>query len=428
MRALGSVETAMAFSNEIAPLTVVCAMELRGELSESQLADALRRLQARHPVLRVRLSKQDGVYCFDPTGTPEIPLTIAHAETVSWAELVEEEMNRRIDAETGPLIRCTYLRGASTWIVVSFHHSIIDGTAAMGLLDELLFLSQGSHGTRETLHGPLPPPADHLFPARFRGARRALPTVPFLARQLAAEVRWVVRGTRRPTPSRRPGRARFLPMTVPAEVTTALRRRAREERVGLNAALLSAVLLAVLGRLYGVGAGGAIARAWSFADLRPYLQPPVPRDSQGCYVSFLGLTLLCNPERGPWELARQVHRRTHRAALRGEKFAGATLFAPMLRLALRTGRQMEGTAALSLITAPKPRSTFGGVDVVSLCGGVSNGDNVLRADLGMVAVLFRGRLECGLCYGDAYLRPEEAQSTAKELSTILEDMAGGPCG
>lgn len=424
-RPLGSFETAAALSHDVAAFLAVTAVELQGDVSPRAVTEALRALQARHPLLRVRIVHDRGRWSFGAMTGGVIPLRVVEDRAPgAWQALVEEEMNRRLDAAAGPLLRCTYLAGRdSSWIILAFHHAILDGVSGARMLEDLLRLCGSPDHAAPAVDVPLPPPLDALFPARFRGWRRAWLTSSFLARQIADEIR--CSRAVPPAPAvEGPGRSRFLPVIVPREVAAALTRRAREQRIGLNAVLLAALLLSAWRWVHG--GRPAPLRGFSFADLRRYLDPPVPLDAPGCYISPMGVMLPPPIPPEPWTLARQVYVAIDRAARRGDKFAAAALLGPMMRIATRLGRRSRATAAVSYLPAPRLDGVHGGVEVRRLVAGVSNGPNPVAADFSVVAVLFGGELTCGLSYCDRDVDPGTARGAAGEFEHLLRGMASVP--
>lgn len=170
-----------------------------------------------------------------------------------WITAAQEELHRPFDLATGPLARCRYLLGESCGdLIITIHHTIVDGTSAVHLFGELLALCAGRApgDAGETAHeGRIPALA--LFPSPFTGLRLVRAEAAFMGRQMADEMkfRWRSRGVRKP-PIAATGHCRVLPVRFSATVTTALIQASRRHRITLNAIFGAGMMAAVQRRLY----------------------------------------------------------------------------------------------------------------------------------------------------------------------------------
>lgn len=444
-RELGTFETALTLTGRHAPFVVVLVLELDGGPPPERLRAALDTLQRRHSLLAVRIAEDSGRFRFEPDGVPPIPLaSLERSGETRWTEVAEAELGRPLDEATGPLARCTYLApaaaGGPSEVVLAFHHAVIDGASAQALAGELLALC-GPEGEAGTASGgpeaaPPLPPVEELFPASFRGARGLLRQVGFAARQVGDEAAWRWRTrTARPRPPDEPARSRVLPVRLEADATAALVRRSRRERVTLHGALSAALLLAAQAHLHGGRAGPL--RHVTFADLRPWLRPPVPPERLGCCISMLRHTVEMPPggegRARFWTLARRIDAQVTAGLRRGDKLTAVLLAERMMRSVLgqpqhRMDHRM-GTTALS----------YGGA--VRLAGrgrsGTAPGSPALRGLHGFIsnlavgpeytaqASLFGGELLLDVVYLDADMDRALAERIAGEALATLR-AAGRP--
>lgn len=444
-RPLGTFETALTLTGRHAPFVVVVVLELDGGPPLPRLRAALDALQRRHPLLAVRIAEESGRFRFETDGVPPIPLTLLQRSgDALWTRVAEAELGRPLDEEAGPLARCTYLAPAGAdgraEIVLTFHHAVIDGASAQALAGELLDLCapEGAAGASADGPGPAPPlpPVEDLFPAGFRGARGLSRQAAFVARQMADEVvyRWRTRAARARPPDE-PVRCRVLPVRLEADATAELVRRSRQERVTLHGALSAAFLLAAQRHLHGGRAGPL--RHVTFADLRPYLRPPVPPERLGCCISMLRHTVEMPPgDEGRarfWPLARRIDRQVTAGLRRGDRLTAVLLAERMMRAVLgQPQHRMDhrlGTTALSY-AGPVRIAGRGG-------SGTAPGSPVLRGLHGFIsnlavgpeytaqASLFGGELLLDIVYLDADMDRALAERIAGEVLATLR-AAGRP--
>ena len=160
-RPLSPVEKVIWRLNEGASLNVTMICRIRGALAEDVLREALDRLQQRHPYLRVRVEDSAQGLVYRVNDVPTIPLRVRDVPADGWLPIVEEEINRAIPSETGPLVRCIHLRHREelSHLLVTFHHVIGDAMSGAYMVRDILAAAKGQ---------PLQP--------RFRWTCACLPT------------------------------------------------------------------------------------------------------------------------------------------------------------------------------------------------------------------------------------------------------------
>jgi hypothetical protein len=192
-----------------------------------------------------------------------------------WQQEIAEEVNTPFTPDQAPLFRAVLLHQETTCIfILSSHHAVSDGSSLIFLLRDILFALCG-HALAAL---PLASSREVLFGAQQRTSTE--PGLPSLAAQLP-----------------------LLPhvegIKLTTEQTTALQRRAREERVTIHAAISAALTIA----------GRAIDESWRSNPLR-IMSPAEIRDILGlkdqCMVSFGGGEISIAPGGSMtfWELAR----------------------------------------------------------------------------------------------------------------------------
>ena len=446
-RELGGFESAEAWTGASFPYNAVAVLRLSGRLSMGALEAALAELQRRHPMLRARLVLERGRWWFE-TAPGAVPLRRVERDREDrWRAVAEEELNHRMDTATAPLVRCLLVAAAdgdeAFEIVLSLHHAVTDAASAETLCRQLLGLCGAEGDAPQTAGttaeaGPaeelqaLPPAPDTHFPARFLGLRRYPALAAFMARRLAEEAAylWRSRGRRSPVPAG-PTRCRTLSAALPEAATRALVRRCRRERVPLNSALNAALLLAVQRHRYH---GRAVPlRYFAFADLRPYLDPPMEPETLGSYLTTMRFTLQVRAGEPFWELARRVGRQLQEAFRRGEKFLFCMTSAGLLRMILRLGRVRFGRKGLGVrfgsgavsYTGPLAfPAEHGQLAVRGVHAFVSN--MPVGAEVTAQARLYRGQLWWDFVYLDADMDEAGAEAIAADILKRLEDAAHEP--
>ncbi len=428
-RDLGRFETALTLTDVRSPLNTVVVVRLAGAPSPEALRGALDRAQRRHPLLRARILRAGRRYRFaaaDPA--PPIPLTTGERSSdTAWTAAAEDELAARLDAAAGPLMRCRLLAGEGRGeLLLTFHHAVMDAASATHLAGEILE-AWGALAAGEAPPAPAPlpplPPAEDFFPPAFRSWRRRWHSARFLARQMADEVRYrrADRGRRHP-PRQRPFRCRILSRELSVAETTALVRGSRRRRLTLNSVLTAALLRAVAVRLYG---GERLPlRNLMFADLRPYLEPPLGEENLGAYFAMLRLTLPVDPGHDLWQASREVSDAVLAASRRGEKFTSPLWSAATMRAVLRLGNQRMATTALSYTGPARLPPSDGPLRVEGLHAFVAS--LPVGPEVAVQVRLFAGRLVWDVLYLDSDVDRAAVRELADDTLARLRGACSDP--
>src|SRR5689334_19493401 len=95
-RRLTPLERVMWTLGQSFPIAVTVTAQVQGRCTPERMRDAIGAVRQRHPMLAVRVA---GGRLVDG---PEPSFRVASGD---WAEVVEEELQERFDAEIGPLTR-----------------------------------------------------------------------------------------------------------------------------------------------------------------------------------------------------------------------------------------------------------------------------------------------------------------------------------
>ncbi|MCB1032729.1 MAG: hypothetical protein KDD47_02715 [Acidobacteria bacterium] len=424
-RPLGTFEAALTVTGEHAPFVVVAVIHFDGGPTPERLRRVLDELQRKHPLLRVRIVRHGKELWYDSEEVPRIPFEILQRQSDGhWVELAEAELNRRFDAEKGPLLRCSYLKASPdegsgavrSDLVLTFHHAVMDGTSGTVLVNRLLELAAAQDAELCEEAEEALPPVETFFPARFRGSRGRWQMARYLGRQIADEVRFRMgsRGGRRPSvdPS---ARCRIYSAELSCEATEALARRLRRERLTVATALNAAFLLAAFRHLYG--GRNALLRYINFANLRPYLRPPVEEHHLGSFISMLRFTARLGEEPSFWPLAHRLSRQVEAGLRRGEKFTAALLAQTLMRTLIRRRSERMAATAVSYAGVTRLEPGREGARTAGMHAFVSNVD--LGPELTAQARILDGRLRIDAVVLDTDMDEALAGKIMDEILWIL---------
>lgn len=329
------------------PFNGVYVVSLRGPLSQPLLEAALRRIERRHPALRVRIVREspgdDRRLLLTDEGAAPIPLSIVRRRSErTWQEIVLRELNTPFEGGSDHLTRLTWVRGVhDSELVFGQHHVTCDALsityAVRDLLQELASLSRGAVGPDiESL--PLRPPLPSLLPKSARGLQRFSHMRSFFYKHVLMRP---LRRTRK-LPSEKKAapesrRSALIHAELTAETTRALVEISRREGASLHAVLCAALLRAAYEAAFSDGAGSVTLGCSSAVSLRRELEPDVGEE-MGLYISQV-TTFHRVARRGVtaplWPLAREVKAKLGETLRSGEQY----LTMPLIGMFIPWGRQ-----------------------------------------------------------------------------------------
>jgi phthiocerol/phthiodiolone dimycocerosyl transferase-like enzyme len=423
-RELGILERALLIADQHAPFHIVSVLRLENAPSPHILKQSLQVLQNRHPFLRSRLLHEKGKYYFATLVEPTLPFYFFPRWNADhWVYIAEVELDKRLDALSGPLFRCTYLYSEADErgdIIFSFFHSIVDASSVSQFLHELLtvcasFMDQKTVSLYEL---PATPPVESRFPPAFRGLPLILHQMRYTFQQVIDEFVYQMqtRGKRIPPLHNHSSHGHILSIQLPEELTESLAQHARKEGMTLNSVLNTAMLLAVNRQLY---AGQQVPmRTYSFASLRPYVQPLLGDEDLACYISLLRYTVLVSGGADFWSLARSLHKKIYSTLKSGDKFVAASLAEPLMESVTGSKPFRMASTALNYSGVVPVQSVYGSIRVMGLHSFVSAYD--LGPEFSAEAQIFNSQLFWDFVYLEADMSREEASAMLEEIKSILK--------
>jgi hypothetical protein len=426
-RKLGIFEMAQTISGEYMPFNAVGILHLINSPKPDVVQRSLLMLQDRHPILKMRITKEKGQYYFVSESTPEIHLDILKRESADhWRPVCEEELNHTFDIEKGPLVRLRYVYSevlpAEAEIVLTCHHSIIDAVSVVRIFHELLSLCDTlrKNGEPQDL-SPLPLllPEESYYPAPFKGLSAKSHILRFMFTQMGDEIQYrrLTRGKRKP-PIHDRARCCIFTAKLSPEHTDGVIRQSRKNRVSLNSCLSAAMILSVTNNLYDNQ--DLPIRHFTFADLRPYLKPPVTENNLGSYHSMMRLTVPVHKDQNFWDLAQQVNQKVYLASKKGHKFVQPLLSAKMMRMFIGMKKMRMATTALSYPGVTKIQPAYGETQVKDVHGFVSNFP--IGPEFTATARIFDRQLLLDTVYLDSDMDRTKAQLISDEILAILQSV------
>jgi len=190
----------------------------------------------------------------------------------------------------------------------------------------------------------------------------------------------------------------------------------RKDGITLNSLLNAALVLAVNRHLYK--GQPVTTRTFSFADLRPYTQPPTPPEYLANYISMMGYTLDVAGNMDFWELARRLHGKIYRSLKYGDKFSASLMSEALLRMFTKMKSMRFGATALNYSGFVPLKTQYGKIKLVGLHGFVSGYD--LGPEMASQARLFNDQIWWDFIYLDTDMDAEMAGNIIGEVKAILE--------
>jgi hypothetical protein len=417
IRWLDPAERYYWFLEQLGPMNAVTVAELDSQPDPDELGEALRAVQAAHPLLRVGVEVVDGNPAF-VEGPAGIPLTVSHVRREQLPAAFETEMDLQFDLRKAPLARTLYLPlddDPGSVVITTTHHVVSDGLAVIGLMRELLrMLGGGPPGQTEND----PPFALHdRFPAALASPKAAVAVLRAIRDERAGMSPAQFPFHDRRATGRRP-RFHQLALTEPGIGELAARAKAHGATVN---GMIAAAALQAASSLFGEDADRTIVLSTP-ADLRSLAEPPIDGGFFGVAVGLLSspYVVRSGAESG---LARQISEQTRREVQRGE----AHLFYRLARASAHSADAKGVAAFRDWFEHSTPDSiavsNMGRIDDAGDPSFVRSVTAVMSPSSNQVAFLsvstYRGKLLINVMTDAAKLPPEYADALVDGVATRL---------
>ena len=207
--------------------------------------------------------------------------------TQNWEHEVAREFSEPIDARSGPLVRAVLMHAEASWILIlSAHHSICDGMSLAFAMRDVLQALSGSklenlslHFSQEAALGMCSRPRARMRRVEQQAKQPSSPTVYRSSVSIVPEVR---------------------SLQFSCALTEALRKRARQEKTTVHAALMAAAGIAARQNpSYGLGRDIHIC---STINNRAFIGSP---EDCGVFFTACDFPIEDSPTNDLWNLARK---------------------------------------------------------------------------------------------------------------------------
>ena len=433
MRKFNYTEEAVAETCRLYPFSAVCVLRLLNGPSPESLKVALEKLKKIHPLFNSIIIYNNGHYHFkhDP-GPKPIPLNSMNRESDKhWLEVTRNELNLGFEDAISPLVRVVYLRSSGkdsfSELILTFHHAIVDSVSIMEIIGQLLLFSGDIQYSGKTIDqkdvspeiASAVPEDGSILPQSFRGIRLYLRLVPFFIRQFAEGIYYDLKSVKAkdatiPSSSEND----IITLGFSAEETNALSRLSHRLSISLNGLISSTLTEAV--NQYKYNKGKSLMRIIQFANLRPYLNPPVNSSEDGCFVSSMRFTVHLTPESSIDKTAAEIDAKLMNAAKRGDKFLFAVLSRFLVRKTIKKHNKRLAATALSYAGPLSLNCRYNNIRLDDIHGFITN--NCLGPEITAFASIFSGRLNIDINFLTSETTREAAVNIAERIKQILMEL------
>ena len=428
MRPLSQLEQALTITNMSYPLAAVSVIRLGKGPSAKGLQVAITRLQNHYSFLRSSIKEKNGGFYFekDENESPIQLHIIQRKDEKQWLEVTQEELNLGFDHSKSPLLRAIYLTSSSVGekseIILSFHHAIMDSVFVMAFIDQLLKIAGVEKSKPENLalsnmkEEVQSPVLEEIFPSNFKKPRIWLRLLPFIFRQLKAELSYKlqngkVKGSAIPASSEND----ILILGFSEEETLALIKWSRKNKLSLHS-IITATMLWVVNH-YCYDDKKKMMRSVQFVSLRPYLQPPVANTVEGCYIAMMRFNIPMSPDSSIDEIAAAIDKQNMVSAKRGDKFIFTLLSKMLIKKSFRENKERLSATALSYAGPIQLKKQYGHIEVSGIHGFITN--NRLGPEFSGFGKICFGKLSLDFNFLTAETSKEKAESMAKKIKSLL---------
>ena len=407
------------YVNAETPVNCVFTVKLNGHFTLRRLQNALAKIQARHPLLRVVIKedKKGRPYFVSDNDVPAIPVRIVERfSDEDWLNISKTEWATLFDTSRGPLARIVWLRSdeVSELVWVS-PHCICDGATGVTLMRELLALLDNPDkeiGVYESF--------DHvkeLMPASLLSDKGKKRKAKFFSLLAGLILSMKAAGKKAQT-----GRPYMVRWKMNHATTTAVLQACKENNVSVHAALCVALLQA----FREVNGGQARNKVICPADIRRYI-PEIGVDTMFAFAPIVDLSLP-KEAAGFWKTAASLKEtlgqklsalKVHELLLFSEYFHRA---APKMVHVLKTtaGSHDITFSNMGRLDIQENYQTFSVEDIYSPSVAFP-----WRNPNTLVVSSFRGRMDFAFLSNEHFLTEEKAQAIRDKTLEILQSVTVG---
>lgn len=395
------------------PLTCVFVAKIRGTFPPEALREALAKVQAKHPLLRVGIQedKKGHPWFITHEEVPEIPVRIMERSGEDdWKQAAPDIWKHLFDLRTGPLAGLVWLRSAGVSELMLFcHHCICDGTSFVAIMRELLALLDrpdtdiGTDRPFNTLQ--------ELIPSSLLSDKRKI--LKGRLRSLLARVVFPLITPREKIPKEKDY---MLHWKLSQAGSAALLNRCKAEQTTVHAAL-SVAFLRAFRLVKGAQARNKIITP---VDIRRYVKE-IKQDTLFAYAPIVHLQLN-QPENGFWDQARklkeELSEKINNMNVYEQLMTGEYIHASLHKL-VKFLKSTEGSHDITFsnmgrLDIPEQYTSFEVETIYS-----PNVAFPWRNPNTLITTTFRGQMDFTLMSNESFLPGQEAKAVKEKAMEIL---------
>jgi NRPS condensation-like uncharacterized protein len=428
-RKLGAVEEAMELLNQQANTWNVVTISrikssLQSPLKEDILRQAIQRAQQRHPRLRSQII--DSLNCphFKTNENLKVPLRIIWKR--SWQEVVQEELNIKIDVENS-LLRVVlvydFYEPDIAYLITTIHHAISDALSCVQLHAEILgYCAEAVSGKpRNSVASLSPlPPVEELLPSWAKGLKGTIKRAHLLTRLGFQEIwqRPETLGFEEDVPlSKR--RCGLIHRRINEQLSRKFVNRCREENTTVHGALCAALMFTVARQVTAGKERKVHLSCQSYLDLRKQLSYFIKDDQMAVLASAIRTAHTISSHTSFWELAREVkHRLNH--IKQSDIFSALLMTKSFMKLFLARPQQVLASVSVSNIGRVSIPETYGPFEIeeISFLGSNSLFGGILAVNISS----FRERMFLNFSFSEPSLSRETMETLVECILGYLREV------
>ena len=214
---------------------------------------------------------------------------------------------------------------------------------------------------------------------------------------------------------------KIIPMILSEETTTLLWKQARKTRITIKNIFDAALLMVIHKHLYNKTL--MPLRFFTFADLRPFMKPPLSASIIGSYFSTLRFITNMSKTQSLTDLARLIQKQVYTSLKRGDKFAAHLQSPGMIKAMLRFKSFRMGNTAVSYIGQINIKPSYGNIKINHI--HVFSSNFVLGPEYTAQIRLFKDRFYWDILYLDSDMDEDKAKIIADEIKEVLKKFCSG---
>ena len=407
-RPLVDLEKALELlQRETNSLHVVVVGKIKGFLDPEVLRRSLLFVQLRHPLLNSHIVGPLDHLMFKTEGTEKIPLeVILNSEPEYWQTIFVNELNTKLENKK-VLLRATLIKptekSTTNYLITRIHHGVIDGISAVHLYSEILSFCQKivSENQIPEFEKLGPPPCLEKIIADY--------TVENNTESLISELELPIDTL--PFEKYVPFKQRtcgLIQKQLNASLTQQLIQRCKSEKVTVQGAICSAMMLALAKHLEPEDQEFYFS-CLDAVDMRRRLNSPIGNEQMTFLVSSLVCFHTVNQKMSFWDLAKQATEEIKAKLKTPEIYHRILAFGEGVNIILENPEKTISSVFVSNIGKVKISSNYGQFELEEISFGASN------KMFGSTFTVFVSTFQDQATFNFVYTQPLVSQTVIEKL-------------